>query len=114
LVVTLLYHDFKFKLVEARVSGFVSKTASREQLITAIRCACALRGEAVVPVALLQQLRRNGALVNASENEESFEGVSIDKKEQTILQEVSKCKSNREIADVLLMSQRSVEYIMLP
>ncbi|HVJ50005.1 response regulator transcription factor, partial [Desulfitobacterium sp.] len=34
-------------LIEARVSGFISKTASREQLVTAIRCA--LRGEAVIP-----------------------------------------------------------------
>jgi two-component system competent response regulator ComA len=95
-------------LVEAHVSGFISKTASREQLITAIRCA--LRGEAVIPVSLLRQLRRNDALVNASENEESVKGISIDEKEQTILQEVARGKCNREIADILLMSQRTVEY----
>jgi Response regulator containing a CheY-like receiver domain and an HTH DNA-binding domain len=95
-------------LIEARVSGFVSKTASREQLITVIRCA--LRGEAVIPVTLLQQLRRNGALVNVSENEDRLEGISINEKEQVILQEVAKGKSNSEIANVLLMSQRSVEY----
>lgn len=95
-------------LVEAHVSGFISKTASREQLITAIRCA--LRGEAVIPVSLLRQLRRNDALLNASGNEESLKGISIDEKEQAILQEVARGKSNREIADILLMSQRSVEY----
>lgn len=95
-------------LVEVRVTGFISKTASREQLITAIRCA--LRGEAVIPVYLLRQLRRNDALVNASENEESAKGISIDEKEQSILQEVARGRGNREIADILLMSQRSVEY----
>ncbi|TGE38914.1 response regulator transcription factor [Desulfosporosinus fructosivorans] len=95
-------------LVEARVSGFISKTASREQLITAIRCA--LRGEAVIPISLLHQLRRNEARVDASEKEESVKRISIDEKEQMILQEVARGKSNREIADILLMSQRTVEY----
>lgn len=95
-------------LVEARVSGFINKTASREQLITAIRCA--LRGEAVIPVSLLHQLRRNDARLAASGNEESLKGISIDEKEQAILQEVARGKGNREIADILLMSQRNVEY----
>jgi two-component system competent response regulator ComA len=95
-------------LVEAHVSGFISKTASQEQLITAIRCA--LHGEVVIPVSLLQQLRRNEARVDVMVNEDKLEGISIDEKEQAILQEVAKGKSNREIAEVLLMSQRTVEY----
>lgn len=95
-------------LVEARVSGFISKTASREQLIIAIRCA--LRGEAVVPISLLHQLRRNDARAIVSANEVNLESISIDEKEQTILQEVARGKGNREIADTLLMSQRTVEY----
>ncbi|SHI44496.1 response regulator transcription factor [Desulfosporosinus lacus] len=95
-------------LVEARVSGFISKTASREQLIIAIRCA--LRGEAVVPISLLHQLRRNDARIAASGDEESIEGISIDEREQAILREVARGKGNREIADILLISQRTVEY----
>ena len=95
-------------LVEVRVSGFISKTASRPQLITAIRCA--LRGEAVIPVALLHQLRRHDAQVDASGDVESLKGISIREKEQAILREIARGKSNREIADTLLMSQRTVEY----
>ncbi|HVJ50661.1 response regulator transcription factor, partial [Desulfitobacterium sp.] len=95
-------------LIEARVSGFISKTASREQLVTAIRCA--LRGEAVIPVSFLQQLRRNEARITVSMNESSLENISINEKEQAILQEVARGKSNREVADILLMSQRAVEY----
>ena len=95
-------------LVEVRVSGFISKTASREQLITAIRCA--LRGEAVIPVSLLHQLRRNDARVVDLGDGESLKDVCIHEKEQAILQEVASGKSNREIADILLMSQRTVEY----
>lgn len=95
-------------LVESRVAGFISKTASREQLITAVRCA--LRGEAVIPISLLHQLRRNDARVSASVNEESLESISINEREQAILNEVSKGRGNREIADILLLSQRTVEY----
>jgi two-component system competent response regulator ComA len=95
-------------LVDAGISGFISKTASQEQLITAIRCA--LRGEAVIPVSLLQQLRRNNARGNISLNEDNITTISINEKEQAILQEVARGKSNREIADSLLMSQRTVEY----
>ncbi|EHQ90418.1 response regulator transcription factor [Desulfosporosinus youngiae] len=95
-------------LVEARVSGFISKTASQEQLVNAIRCV--LRGEAVVPISLLHQLRRNDVRAIVSANEVNLEGISIDEKEQTILQEVARGRSNREIADSLLMSQRMVEY----
>ena len=69
-----------------------------------------MRGEAVIPVSLLHQLRRNDARVDASGNEESLEGISINEKEQAILQEVARGKSNREIADILLISQRTVEY----
>jgi len=45
-----------------------------------------------------------------SGNEESLTVISIDEKEQAILQEVARGKGNREIADILLMSQRTVEY----
>lgn len=41
--------------IESGITGFVSKTASSEQLVTAIRCA--LRDEAVIPVHVLRQLR---------------------------------------------------------
>jgi len=95
-------------LVEVCVSGFISKTSSREQLITAIRCA--LRGEAVIPVSLLHQLRRNDAQVDDLGNRKSLDSISIHEKEQAILQEVARGKSNRDIADILLMSQRTVEY----
>lgn len=95
-------------LVEAGVSGIVSKTASREQLLTAIRCA--LRGESVIPVSLLRQLRRSDMRVSASRDEQQMEDISINEREQEILQEVADGRSNKDIASKLLMSQRTVEY----
>lgn len=95
-------------LVEAGVSGIISKTASREQLLNAIRCA--LRGEAVIPVSLLRQLRRSEVRLSSIRNDKTMEDVSINEREQEILQEVAGGSSNKDIAAKLLMSQRTVEY----
>lgn len=94
-------------LIESGVAGFISKTSSREQLISAIRCA--LRGEAVIPVSLLKQLRRNDVRSGAGLSQK-IDDVSISEKEQEILQEVANGLSNKEIASLLIMSQRTVEY----
>lgn len=93
-------------LVESGVSGFISKTASREQLHNSIRCA--LRGEAVIPIPLLKQLRRHEVAISRSEL--SIEDVSINEKEMTILHEVAAGVSNKELAAMLHVSQRNVEY----
>ncbi|WP_040951484.1 response regulator transcription factor [Gorillibacterium massiliense] len=95
-------------LVEAGVSGFVSKTATRDQLVDAIRCS--MRGEALIPVPLLRQLRRNDVRLSTSSKDNQLEEASINDKEQEILAEVAKGRSNRELAQILLMSQRTVEY----
>jgi len=94
-------------LIDSGVSGFVSKTASREQLLTAIRCV--MRDEAVIPVQLLRQLRRSDIRVSTREDK-TLETVSINEREQEILQEVASGRSNKDIAAKLLMSQRTVEY----
>lgn len=110
--VILIYTGFEIEphfnlLVEAGVNGFISKTASQEQLNAAIKCA--LRNEAVVPVTLLKQLRRSDAKASVGKDGE-IEDVSIDEKEQFILYQISLGKSNQEIAQALFMSQRTVEY----
>ncbi|MED1948099.1 MULTISPECIES: response regulator transcription factor [Brevibacillus] len=94
------------KLVEAGVSGFVSKTATREQMIEAIRCT--VRNETVIPIPLFKQLRRNS--VRLCTGEDQLEEVSINEREQQILLEIAKGRSNKELSEILLMSQRNVEY----
>lgn len=94
-------------MLDAGVSGFISKAATRDQLITAIRCA--MRGEAVVPVHLLKQLRRSEVRFQQTDGK-VVEEVSINEKEQLILREVATGGSNKEIAAKLFMSQRTVEY----
>lgn len=95
-------------LIEAGVSGFVSKASSWEYLAQSIRYA--LQGESLLPTALLKQLRRHDIHFSVQDHEGISETISITKKEQTILQEISLGKSNKEIATLLFMSQRNVEY----
>ncbi|WP_143416175.1 response regulator transcription factor [Geobacillus sp. E263] len=91
-------------LIESGITGFVSKTATSEQLITAIRCA--LRDEAVIPVHLLRQLHLCEVRASMEENEKQ---VALSQLEQEILFEVANGLSNKDIAKKHYISQRSVE-----
>lgn len=93
-------------MIEAGVCGFVMKTANREQLVTAVRCAA--RGETVLPTSLVKQLRKLSAVEYADPSLENT--VSITDKERKVLKEIAAGRSNREIAESLIMSQRSLEY----
>src|SRR3954447_23007731 len=95
-------------LIEAGVSGFISKTETREQLITAIRCA--LREEVVIPLQLLKQLRRVDTSPTTKEGQHDLGVISLSLKEQQILEGVEKGLTNKAIAINLSMSQRTIEY----
>ncbi len=111
--IILIYTGFEFTnhfnlMMEAGISGFVLKTANKEQLVTTVRCA--LRGEAVLPLSLVRQMRR----VSAPETEkasgvEAGTGV-VTGKEYDILKQIARGKSNKAIAENILVSQRSLEY----
>ncbi|MBS2772127.1 response regulator transcription factor [Anoxybacillus rupiensis] len=90
-------------LIESGITGFVSKTATSEQLITAIRCA--LRNEAVVPVHLLRRMR----LSEVKDRTQEGEPVALSPLEQEILMEVANGLGNKEIAKKCHISQRSIE-----
>lgn len=108
--IILIYSGFDIAphfnlLMESGVSGFISKTSTREQLIQAIRSAS--RKEAIVPMHLLKQLRRQEIEVHS---EKGYEKSVIGKKEENLLRELAKGHSNKEISKTLLISQRSLEY----
>jgi two-component system competent response regulator ComA len=110
--VILIYTGFEFNnhfnlMIEAGICGFINKTSNSEQLITAVRCA--LRGEVVLPISLVKQLRRSS--LQASETKDrKHAALAITNKEYEILKEIAKGKSNKDIAERVLMSQRSLEY----
>ena len=89
-------------LIEAGVSGFISKTDSKEQLITAIKCT--LREDSVIPTQLLKQLRRVRSSPTTTEGIENLGNISLSVLEQQILDRVSKGQTNKAIAIELSMS----------
>ncbi|PIC64708.1 DNA-binding response regulator [Sporosarcina sp. P13] len=91
-------------LIEAGVKGFISKTATQEQLITAIRCG--IREEAVISFQLLKQLRR----VDSEPSTTNLGNMTLSSKEQEVLAGVSKGLTNKVIAIDLSVSQRTIEY----
>lgn len=109
-LVVLIYTGFDIKphfnlLIDAGVAGFLSKTSSRDELVTGIRCA--LRQQVVLPLSLVRELRRPGIIANGSGSNEK---VILTPMEEQILLKLSKGNSTREIAGALSMSQRSLEY----
>ncbi|MBB2482950.1 response regulator transcription factor [Bacillus sp. APMAM] len=108
--VILIYSGFDIAphfnlLMESGVSGFISKTSTRDQLIQAIRSAA--RKEAIIPMQLLKQLRRQEIVVQSDKSNES---AIISNKEENLLRELAKGHSNKEISKTLIISQRSLEY----
>ncbi len=108
--VILIYSGFDIAphfnlLMESGVSGFIAKTSTREQLIQAIRCAA--RKEAIVPMQLLKQLRRQEIVLLG---EKESENSTITTEEEKLLRELAKGKSNKEISKTLMISQRKLEY----
>ena len=94
-------------MMDAGVSGFVSKTATSEQLITAIRCA--LREEVVLPLHLLRQLRRGEAGASTHEAQQDLSGVGLSEREQQVLELVGEGSTNIAISQSLNVSKRTVE-----
>lgn len=93
-------------LINAGISGFVSKMSSSEQLVNAIYCA--LNEEVIIPLSLLRQLRRNSISSNNNFEENSI--ITLSNKEQNILELISKGYTNKMIAEELYVSQRTIEY----
>lgn len=111
--IILIYTGYDFEphfnhLIEAGISGFVHKTAPKGTLVTAIRCA--LNGETVIPTSLFRVLRREGGLGGTSVR--GSIPALINNKELTILKNLALGKSNKEIANILFISQRTLEYAL--
>ncbi|BCC57502.1 response regulator transcription factor [Bacillus cereus] len=96
-------------LIDSGVLGVLSKTSSEEQVITSIRHA--VKKEVVLSQQFVKQLRIKEAISNiATEHGEVSNRVSLNEDEKQILIEVSKGKTNKELAGILNLSQRSIEY----
>ncbi|MBS3678767.1 response regulator transcription factor [Ornithinibacillus massiliensis] len=84
---------------EIGVSGIISKTATKSELIDLIQAV--VSGYTIVPLSLFKNK-------NKLNSESKQHGLT--ERELIILKEISKGLSNREIADKLFLSDRTVEY----
>lgn len=98
-----LFTHFNY-LMDSGVSGFISKSSSKKQLIRAVQCA--VEEEAVIPFDLLAQLRRT----EYETITDCGRKINLSQVEEDILVKVSEGKSNDEIAEELYMSRRNVEH----
>lgn len=93
-------------LIDSGAVGFISKTATKDQLIRAIRCA--IDQEIVLPFSLLKEIYHE---IRSSTSHETPRGkISLSEKEKKIIKELVKGKTNKEIAQALFIGQRSLEY----
>ncbi|MCC2437425.1 response regulator transcription factor [Bacillus paranthracis] len=99
-------------LLENDISGIISKTASKEQMITTIRCA--KRKEVVIPLGLFRQLRiQQFSAKSLLQSEKTNElPITLTQREREILIFVQQGMTNKNIALTLNLSQRSIEYTL--
>lgn len=97
--------DYLHAALDSGVDGYVVKAASAEDLLTAIRAVC--RGEAYVSPEVSATLI-NGYL-RSSRPERTSPLESLTTRERHILQLVLQGQKNKEIAEQLFLSTRTVE-----
>lgn len=96
--------DYVFAAMEAGASGYLMKTAHGDELISAIHAIA--RGEVVLQAAIAAKfLRRSGYIVSAGD---SYSEKLTDR-EMEILRLAGRGLRNKEIAERLHLSQRTVE-----
>ncbi|PYZ98742.1 DNA-binding response regulator [Alteribacter lacisalsi] len=97
-------------LLEAGVTGFISKTATTDQLILAIEAA--LDNHVYLPVTVMRKFRiieKDRQSANGKNNDHDTR-ISLNAREQEIMHYVSAGLTNKEIGEKLYISQRAVEY----
>lgn len=88
-------------LFQSGVMGYLSKTDSEQKVIETIRLL--LNNEATIPVHLLKRLRKSESHLESGFNN------PLTSMEMNILEQVANGKTNKEIADCVFKSTRTVE-----
>lgn len=97
--------DYLHAALDSGVDGYVVKAASAEDLLTAIRAVC--RGEAYVSPEVSATIINGYLRGSRSEHASPLDGLTV--RERHILKLVLKGFKNKEIAEKLFLSTRTVE-----
>ena len=108
-ILILTMHDddeYLFRAIHAGASGYILKSAPHEELLTAIRSVAA--GNAYLyPTATKRLMNEYIERLKHGENTDTFESLS--EREKEVLALIAKGFSNKEIAEQLIISVKTVE-----
>jgi two-component system, NarL family, response regulator NreC len=106
-IVALTIHEdeeYFFKMLEAGASGYVPKRAAPEELLTAIRAAA--HGEVYLYPTMAKLLVRDFLISEPTDKERSAKDLTD--REQEVLTHLAEGESNEEIAEILVISPKTV------
>lgn len=108
-VLILTMHDdeeYLFRAIQAGASGYILKSAPYEELITAIRSVA--EGSAYLyPSATKKLMQQYSEMIRRGDTDGPFESLS--EREKEIMAWIAKGYSNKEIAEHLVISVKTVE-----
>lgn len=107
-VVILTMHDdeeFFFTLIREGASGYILKDSEPEQLVNAIRDAA--RGQIYLSPAVAKALMESYVMATTGLNGENH--VALTSREKDVMRLLAAGQTNREIAESLVLSRRTVE-----
>jgi len=107
-VVILTMHDdeeFFFTLIREGASGYVLKDSEPEQLVSAIRDAA--KGQIYLSPAVAKALMESYVMATTGSNGENH--VALTSREKDVMRLLAAGQTNREIAESLVLSRRTVE-----
>ncbi len=107
-VLILTQHDNKeyiFPLLKAGAAGYVLKKAAGTELVTAIRAV--YRGQSFLDPSVAKMVIE-GYVAKSSERDQSEEYDRLSDREKQVLKLVAEGRSNKEIADLLCLSVKTV------
>jgi len=107
-VIILTMHDdeeFFFTLIREGASGYILKDSEPEQLVSAIRNAA--KGQIYLSPAVAKALMESYVMATTGLNGENH--VALTSREKDVMRLLAAGQTNREIAEALVLSRRTVE-----
>lgn len=104
-VLALTMHEdeqYFFEMLNAGASGYIPKRAAPDDLVSAIRVVC--QGNVFLHATLAKFLMRHAAPVS-----ESGAGDTLTPREREVLTHIAEGNTNREIAETLVLSVKTVD-----